>query len=903
MSVQLIVFPQYFDGTTPLSPLTQQMVVDGINFNNIPNSSSTLNITGALPQTFIDTYATASSSTFTDNTWYRFSSTGSQMQRTFSGTSNIYYLIFANGQGVLQQLSNLITGALYEFTLDITTNGGLTVYQYTNNILQSTNVVAGTGVQTIQFTAQSTNDIIVIQASGSSLIETLSCLISPQNPSEIINIINNGQVILDLYEDEDIPLSLSVDEFKNVAEQIQSYSKAFNLPATKRNNQIFDNIFEVTRIDTGLNFNPYKKTKCILKQDGFLLFEGFLRLIDISDKSGEISYNVNLYSEAIALADVLGDRTFNDIDFYELNHDYNFTTIRLSWNESGGASTYFPFTHDEDSGFRSYHTTIKYPFCDWTHNMLTNRTLSQLEDAFRPFIQIKYLINRIFANTDFTYTSSFFDSADFEKLYMDFNWGNNPDGSVPFLTSNFKQADDTSSDYFINESSYTAASKLRFNTTLSGVADYWDNTNFKFTAPSNNYDVTCEYDIKLESDAIVSTYSNNLRIAKFNSSGQWLQTFDEDNSSIAAGGSKFMSGTFTTTLQSGEYIQAQSYALTPNKIRMGNDTPASFLQFFSSTNEVQAYVLLNKLRGDLGQWEFIRGIMTMFNLITIPDENNPNNIIIEPYNDIFLENADTKELNWTEKIDVTEMKLLPLTELNRKTSFKFVEDEDDYIFSQYKKSVVQPATGTGFLYGSHIIDASDFTILTGEKEIIAEPFAATIPKPYDEYDTELIVPTLYKMNDDGTTEAFENSPRIMFNIGQKTLAVDLYNVPAQNGVSAVNDVDGFLQFSHLTDTPTVTSSPPATTDTQDFHFGLCQLIDPVGNPTLNNLYGMYWEPYFNELYNPDTRTMTIKVNLTPSDINTFNFFDTVMIKNRKYRVNRIDYKPNDLATVEFILIP
>ena len=49
--------------------------------------------------------------------------------------------------------------------------------------------------------------------------------------------------------------------------------------------------------------------------------------------------------------------------------------------------------------------------------------------------------------------------------------------------------------------------------------------------------------------------------------------------------------------------------------------------------------------------------------------------------------------------------------------------------------------------------------------------------------------------------------------------------------------------------------------------------------------------------------MTLKVNLTPADINTFKFYDVVFIKNRSFRVNKIDYKPNDLATVEFILIP
>ena len=57
------------------------------------------------------------------------------------------------------------------------------------------------------------------------------------------------------------------------------------------------------------------------------------------------------------------------------------------------------------------------------------------------------------------------------------------------------------------------------------------------------------------------------------------------------------------------------------------------------------------------------------------------------------------------------------------------------------------------------------------------------------------------------------------------------------------------------------------------------------------------------LYNPDTRIMSLKVNLSPGDINTFKFYDTVFIKNREFRVNKIDYKPNDLATVEFILIP
>ena len=131
--------------------------------------------------------------------------------------------------------------------------------------------------------------------SGNILIDSISVV--EQGAGTIVTYqLEDGQVICDLYEDENIPLTLSVDDFKNAAEQVQSYSKAFKLPGTKKNNLIFDNIFDVTRATTGLVFNPYVKTKSILKQDGFILFEGYLRLIDIQDKNGEISYNVNLYS-------------------------------------------------------------------------------------------------------------------------------------------------------------------------------------------------------------------------------------------------------------------------------------------------------------------------------------------------------------------------------------------------------------------------------------------------------------------------------------------------------------------------------------------------------------------------------------------------------------------------------
>jgi hypothetical protein len=928
MSVQLILYPQSYEGAfNAISTDPNEFVVNGISFTGLSTSSSY--DTSTQPISSVNSALTNQPAVI--NTWVRYRNTlygTSALPTNTSGNVVFNSGAFNSRSGIYQKLSNLNIGTNYTITINVSTTGtgSILIGVYNGNTLvtgQSTPATTATITKT--FTATSSANTVVVSYANTVAtnvtVSNISIVPTGTTPSGAIQLLGDGQVILDLYEDENIPLTLSVDDFKNVAEKVQSYSKAFNLPATKRNNQIFENLFELTRsAQNFLTFNPYAKTKSVLKQDGFTLFEGYLRVLDIQDKEGEISYNVNLYSEVISFADTLKDKTFSQLDFTELEHLYNKTNIKLSWNESTTPITY---TNPGTSGFRNYYSTVKYPFVDWTHQMTVSTAaatlgfpiLGKLEQAFRPFINIKYLIDRIFQDTEFTYESAFFDEADFNKLYMDFNWGSETDGSQEDESGTLVQHKNNPD--YINEDSYTAASRLVFDDYVSGnLTANWDATNSKFTSPVNNFEVTCTYNMNLQNTSggpFGSSYSNNVRIAKFNSGGAVLETFAFDNNTIAPNTYKIFAGTFTTILQATEYIQAQSTTLTDNKIRLTVSGPANFsaLSFTATNNAQQVSTLLNKMRGELGQWEFLKGIMTMFNLISLPDKSNPSNIIIEPYKDIFLPSItgtnnffddNSTQLDWTNKIDTTEIKLEVLTDLNKRTVFKFVEDDDDYAFNAYKTAV------QGHLYGSQVFDASTTTgnlqsVLSGEEEIEATPFAATIPAPLMPQYTELIVPSVYSYNpDDLTSEAFENAPRIMYNNGIKSLVNMTYFIPNQNGAFSEN-ADAFLQFSHLTDIPTVVTNPPVSTDTVDFHFGICQLITPIGNATPNNLFNTYWAPYFNELYNPDTRTMTLKVNLTPGDLNSFNFYDTIFIKNRLFRVNKIDYKPNELATVEFILIP
>ena len=445
MSVQLIVYPQNYDGTfNSITSTPTQFVVNGINFTGL-NSAPNYDSSSATPSQ--DTINNAQPTI--PNTWYRFRSTIPSLPSLPSLSNNkiiLYIDPAAVGSvlGVYQKLGNLTVGQQYELSLTMAggSDGSIISEVYDGTTLISSSVTAvGASIISHTFTSTAPDNIIMVYYSTtiSDIVEidTIGITEAPPFPSGAIQILGDGQVIVDLYEDEDLPLTLSVDDFKNVAEKVQSYSKAFNLPATKRNNLIFDAIFEVTRAYDGIIFNPYKRTKCVLKQDGFVLFEGFLRMLDITDKEGEISYNVNLYSEVIALADTLKDREFRDLDFTELEHDYNITQIKNSWNDgSAGQTTPITWTNSGTSGFRTNFETLKYPFVDWNHQIIVggsyavgatigNPELTTLETAFRPFINIKYLIDRIFnaPNTPFTYESAFFNTTDFEKLYMDFNWG------------------------------------------------------------------------------------------------------------------------------------------------------------------------------------------------------------------------------------------------------------------------------------------------------------------------------------------------------------------------------------------------------------------------------------------------------------------------------------------------
>ena len=281
MSVQLILYPQ-------IASLNEFMV-DALNFDTVNSSLSTNISTSGNPYTNIMSAAPPTIS----GAWYRFKNTinGSPAQASASGGSLTLNSVSSSGAGTLcgvyQQLSGLVIGESYTITVNMASaNGFIVLNNYSGQIGGPTSSISANATQaSANFTALSNNDTIFISYLNTSNDDLVISSIAVTGKTSIKDW--EGQAICDLYENEEIPLTLSVDDFKNVAEKIQSYSKDFNLPATKRNNKLFGNIFDITRtIGNPYDFNPYAQTRAVLKQDGFILFDGFLKLIDIQEREG-----------------------------------------------------------------------------------------------------------------------------------------------------------------------------------------------------------------------------------------------------------------------------------------------------------------------------------------------------------------------------------------------------------------------------------------------------------------------------------------------------------------------------------------------------------------------------------------------------------------------------------------
>ena len=146
----------------------------------------------------------------------------------------------------------------------------------------------------------------------------------------------------DTLGDIDVDFSYSIADISDIERRNTSFSKTMVLPSTSNNQKLFGNIFDVSvsndyyENDPNIlvNFNPAKQAKAQIFLDNVKIFDGVLRLIKVTNKDGDITYEVNVFGRLRDILDTLGDKTLAELNFNDYDHVWNSNNIGLSWNST-----------------------------------------------------------------------------------------------------------------------------------------------------------------------------------------------------------------------------------------------------------------------------------------------------------------------------------------------------------------------------------------------------------------------------------------------------------------------------------------------------------------------------------------------------------------------------------------
>ena len=89
---------------------------------------------------------------------------------------------------------------------------------------------------------------------------------------------NDNQTILDTFGGESVPLTLNVDDLRDIGSKNGGYSKDFDLPYTKNNNVFFNHIYDL-QVDS--SYNPFTAARAELYINENLVFKGGLYCISL----------------------------------------------------------------------------------------------------------------------------------------------------------------------------------------------------------------------------------------------------------------------------------------------------------------------------------------------------------------------------------------------------------------------------------------------------------------------------------------------------------------------------------------------------------------------------------------------------------------------------------------------
>ena len=587
---------------------------------------------------------------------------------------------------------------------------------------------------------------------------------------------------------------------------------------------------------------------------------GFVQVKAIYVQKGKYAdVELVFFGETANLSRDIGDGMLSDLDWSAYNFTWTYANVIANWSATAPA--------------------LRMGFVDLGANWaLGTAPVFEFPAALSAgwtsgFLQVKEVVDTILTAAGYTFDSTFLDRQ--TDLYMLCHKGGKfPTFETDAATENLFHVGLTSN--------YTATGTAwQTITAWAETGSYFDtNNNFntttgQFSAP---YDGEYSFRFRVKIDTLptnhefhVAVWVNGVEYADI-LQGEPVDLSDEATYQVD----------YNISLEQSDTVEVKYHfhSSSDTAILLGNG---------NVTNPTTSFQLLNiNFTGGtynpgsnmpvMKQIEFIAGIQKTFNLVFIPDRNNPKHIYIEPFTD-YTASGTAKD--WTNKIDLSkDIAIEPTTDLqSRRYEWTHSEGKD------FVNELVQKNAGR--VYGRYRVDDPENDFASGDK---------TIKSPFAPFVTSYIPGTsfiIHRMLADTTDEdksIKEPRPRLAYWNGYNASDEYLFF-----GATQTRFPD-FSEYENNSLSTVVAGSSLLYGTERPFRE---LLVSP-----LNTLYYQYWRPWVNELYSSDARKMTAFFRLTKADLATFEFSDKIYLKDTYWRIISISYDATSegIAKVELIKV-
>ena len=517
-------------------------------------------------------------------------------------------------------------------------------------------------------------------------------------------LVANG-LILDLFKDEEILLSDNVTGLFDLGIIPADFTRQITLPGTKKNNAFFEHVYDISIVNPDI-FATNVKVPAYLDFGGIYLSQGYLQLNRVNVFANKFidSYEVTIFGAISSFAREINRSYLTDLtSLNAYNHTSSFTNISASWaGELFSGSIVYPLAE--------YGQKLEYTPGDLFFGIDDNEGALAVHD-FKPAIESKIVLDAIFSEAGYTYSSSFIDNGGLDDIYLVCNRALrypvysdiNLETYGQIAISPISASGQT--DLVVPQSS---------NITLPWFNVTKDPSNILSNGNTYNLNVPSalrgNLTLNLKLSGSLGGPQINLRVLDINTSTvvsdttlvNFNQFFIDNTNSMFAEGANGQNKIYelstpfnTAQLSSGSYqfqiYWVDIYGSPYNDFTFTLDSdgkPKSKLEITKVLNASDGRVInipLNMPFGTTGikQIDFLTSIQKKFNLVIYPSKTVLNQFIIEPFKEWYNKGRRwdfNKFINLNEKLEVIPANNLAVNELNFGDTL-----DQDYISQQFSK--------------------------------------------------------------------------------------------------------------------------------------------------------------------------------------------------------------------------